>query len=83
MVFNILKVRYDSQTTGMQDKMIKKVVHKAKLSEHDEIKQNREYWLSKTPEERVSAVEILRRQVYGNSARLQRVAKVIKRKLGM
>jgi hypothetical protein len=45
-----------------------------------EIKQNLEYWLSKTPEERLSAVEILRRQIYGDSKRLQRTARVIKRK---
>jgi hypothetical protein len=30
----------------------------------------RQYWLSKTPDERISAVEILRRQYYGNSERL-------------
>ncbi len=37
------------------------------------------YWLGKTPAERVAAVETLRRQYYGNSARLQRVTRVIKR----
>jgi hypothetical protein len=59
--------------------MIQKVVHKAKLHEHNEIRQNLEYWLSRTPEERVAAVEFYRRQVYGDIPRLQRVARVIKR----
>lgn len=49
------------QIIRVSGEMIKKVVHKAKLSEHDEIKQNLEYWLSKTPEERVEAVEEIRR----------------------
>jgi hypothetical protein len=59
--------------------MIEKVGYKAKLSEHNEQKQNLEYWLSRPPEERVGAVEILRRRMYGNTARLQRVGRAIKR----
>jgi hypothetical protein len=59
--------------------MIQKVSYKARLSEHNEQKQNLEYWLSRTPEERVEAVEILRRQFYGNLPRLQRVYRIIKR----
>ncbi len=37
------------------------------------------YWLSKTPEERIEAVEFLRRQRHGSSARLQKVIRVFKR----
>ena len=48
--------------------MIEKVVKKRDLKEFSEIKENLSYWLSKTPEERVSAVEQLRRQHYGDSA---------------
>ena len=59
--------------------MIQKVVRKGKLSEFDEIKENLAYWLSRTPEERVETIEILRRQYYGNTARLERVARVIQR----
>lgn len=62
--------------------MIQKVVHKAKLSEHDEIRQNLEYWLSRPPEERIAAVEFYRRQVYGDIPRLQRVVRVVKRSQG-
>jgi hypothetical protein len=35
--------------------------------------------LSKTPEERIAAVEFLRRKQHGYSIRLQRVARVIQR----
>lgn len=59
--------------------MIEKVVKKGVLSEFDEVKENLAYWLSRTPEERVESVELLRRQYYGNTGRLQRVARVIRR----
>jgi len=39
---------------------IKPVVRKFRLSEHDEVGQNLEYWLSRPPEERVAEVERLR-----------------------
>lgn len=52
--------------------MIEKKIKKQSLEEHSKnaIRDDLEYWLSKTPEERVSAVEMLRRQYYGNTARL-------------
>jgi hypothetical protein len=59
--------------------MIRKTVQKHKLDKDFEIKQNLEYWLSRPPEERLEAVEILRRQVYEGAPRLQRVVRVIKR----
>lgn len=38
------------------------------------------YWLSRTPEERIAAVEFLRGQTYDNTAaRLQRVYTVVKK----
>ena len=57
--------------------MIQKVVKKASLLEFDEVSDNLAYWLSKSPEERVEAVELLRRQQNGSEARLQRSARVI------
>lgn len=36
------------------------------------------YWLSKSPQERIEAVEILRKQFNGSSERLQRIITVIK-----
>ena len=59
--------------------MIRKTVQKHRLDKDFEIKQNLEYWLSRPPEERLAAVEFLRRQVYGDLPRLQRVVRVIKR----
>lgn len=59
--------------------MNKKIVSVHQLEGFSEIKQNLEYWLSRTPQERLDAVEILRRQMYGNTERFQRVARVIQR----
>jgi len=59
--------------------MIEKVVRKGNLRDCSEVKENLSYWLSKSPEERVAAVEFLRRQRHGNTARLQRTARVVQR----
>jgi hypothetical protein len=59
--------------------LIRKVIKKANLREFSEVKENLSYWLSKEPEERVGAVEYLRRTLHGSSARLQRSARVIQR----
>jgi hypothetical protein len=59
--------------------MIQKVVKKRNLKDFSEVKDNLTYWLSKTPEERVAALEYLRRQQNGSSARLQRSAYVVQR----
>ena len=45
--------------------MIEKVVKKRRLEDFSEIKEDLAYWLSKSPEERVAAVELLRRQRHG------------------
>ena len=37
------------------------------------------YWLSRPPEERVAAVEFLRRQFHGPGARLRRVHRLVDR----
>jgi hypothetical protein len=58
--------------------MVKKIAVKYKLGDPAAVKSDLEYWLSLDPLERVSAVEILRRQRPGNSKRLQRVVRVIK-----
>jgi len=60
--------------------MVKKVVRKGRLQDSSEVKDNLAHWLSRSPSERVEAVELLRRQRHGSSARLQRVARVIQRK---
>jgi hypothetical protein len=58
--------------------MIEKVMKKRRLSETSP-SDDLAFWLSRKPEERVSAVEILRRQHDGNPERLQRIARVIER----
>lgn len=59
--------------------MIEKAVKKRSLKDASSIQEDLAYWLSKKPAERIEAVEILRRQYFGNTARLQRVARVIRR----
>jgi hypothetical protein len=62
--------------------MIEKVVRKKKLTDSD-YQQDLEYWLSRTPAERVSFVEELRREIWGSAPRRAslplRYAVVIKR----
>jgi len=50
-----------------------------KISSLDEPSDEKDYWLSKTPSERLEAVEIMRQIIYGydpSAARLQRVLEV-------
>lgn len=60
---------------------MEKVIKKISLRDKDNY--DLEYWLSKTPEERISAIEFLRQQFYeikdGSAPRLQRVIKFIRR----
>ena len=62
--------------------MIQKVVKVKNFKENNSAIEDLEYWMSKTREERLSTVEYLRRQYHGNTARLQRVARVIQRTQG-
>ena len=59
--------------------MIEKVVRKIGLRDSASNQIDLAYWLKKTPEERVAAVDYLRSQSHGSTARLQRVARVIQR----
>jgi len=59
--------------------MIEKILSKCTLNDWSKIKDDLQYWLSKTPKQRIEAVEILRRQYYGDSAGLQRTVRVVKR----
>ena len=58
--------------------MIEKVITKRKRDESSFL-DDLAYWLNRSPEERISAVEILRRQYYGNSERLQRFSRIVER----
>ena len=57
---------------------MKKVVTKRNLKDNTQ-HEDLTFWLNQTPDERVSAVEILRRQYNGSSERLQRVFRVVER----
>lgn len=59
--------------------MIKRVVAIHSLQDLD-ASADLKYWLSRSPAERLDAVELLRRQYYGNTARLQRSARVVELK---
>ena len=57
--------------------MDKKIVKKMRLGEGSE-RDDLAYWKSRPAEERIEAVEMLRKEYYGSSARLQRTVRVIK-----
>ena len=59
--------------------MIKRVVVKSNLKDYSSRKDDLEYWLSRPPEERVAAVDYLRRQFNDSRERLQRFVRVIQR----
>jgi len=57
--------------------MIKKVLKIFNLYDRLTKKADLDYWLKKAPQERIQAVEILRRQHNGGATGIQRVVKVI------
>ena len=59
--------------------MIKKVIHKSSLYNLQSATLDLSHWLSRPVEERVATVDYLRKQYYGSTERLQRVARVIQR----
>jgi hypothetical protein len=58
---------------------IQKAVSIKKVNNKNNTKDDLDFWLTKSSEERVSAVEFLRRQSHGSSNRLQRVIRIIQR----
>ena len=58
--------------------MIQKVIKKRKLDELP-TNDNLLFWQSRSPAERISAVELLRRQYHGSTIRLQRSICIIER----
>lgn len=60
--------------------MIRKVVTRHVLGDPQARIRDRDYWLSLPPCERWAAVDFLRRQLHGDTERLQRIARVIQRK---
>ena len=58
------------------DRLNKSVIRKTTFAEEGT---DLAYWLTRTPEERVLALEFLRQQYHGTSIRLERVYRVVKR----
>jgi hypothetical protein len=58
---------------------MEKIVKKMPMDGVQEMRDNLAYWLSRPPDDRVAEVFRLREMVCGNTQRLQRVARVIKR----
>ena len=59
--------------------MIKKVLKITCLKDPSNVDEDLKYWLKQPDKDRLAAVDTLRNQVYGHTARLQRVARVIQR----
>ena len=59
--------------------MIRKTISKHRMDNFSEIQHNLQYWLSRPPEERLAAVDYLRNQLYGDTERLQRIARIVQR----
>jgi hypothetical protein len=57
--------------------MIEKVISIRRLEDRSSLKSDYAFWMTKSPEERIEAVDLLRRQYHGDSARLQRSARVV------
>jgi len=57
--------------------MIKKVIHKSTFQNLQYAKDDLAYWLSRPAEERVAAVDYLRKQYFGTMGRLKRVVRVV------
>ncbi|KIE17184.1 hypothetical protein DS62_05770 [Smithella sp. SC_K08D17] len=58
---------------------MEKVIRKGNLHRLQSAGEDIAYWLTRSAEERVAAVDYLRKQYHGNTARLQRVARIIQR----
>ena len=57
--------------------MIQKTVNKHDLDDPTAAERDLAYWLSRPSVERLAAVDLLRKQVRGSTARLRRVARVV------
>ncbi len=59
--------------------MIKKVIKKGNWNDDFYKEADLTYWLTKSSQERVETVEILKRQYDGSTARLQRIVRIVQR----
>ncbi len=68
-----------SRMDRMEFTMDRGIVRVLSAEEHGRPVQNLAYWMSRRPEERLAAVEFLRKQFDGSGARLQRVLRTLER----
>jgi len=68
-----------SEVKAKIQEMIERVVKKIPLRKEGNPRDELNFWRTQSVEARLSAVENLRRQADGNTARLQRTAKIIQR----
>jgi hypothetical protein len=59
--------------------VIEKIIKKGNLDDNFLKEADLKHWLKKSPQERIDAVEILRRQYNGSTERLQRIVRVVRR----
>lgn len=57
--------------------MTERVVAKHNLEDPEAANHDLQYWLSRSHEERIEAVDTLRELFYGSTPRLQRISRVI------
>jgi len=62
--------------------MIRKIVRKRTLEDSTNSDDDLAYWLTRSPEERLAAVDRFRRLFIGSAVRIQRVARVIEQTRG-
>ena len=62
---------------AMADPRLEQVLTATSFDDDNRERPSLRYWLSRPPEERIAAVEFLRRQVDGGRVRLQRVLRVL------
>jgi hypothetical protein len=62
--------------------MIEKAVTRRALRNHAQSREDLAFWLARPAEERVAAVDTLRRRFYGRTTGLQRSARVVQRARG-
>ncbi len=59
--------------------MVQRVVKIKDMRNNNSAADDLKFWLSKSSEERVAAIEYLRKRFDGSAARLQRVVRVVQR----
>ena len=82
IILNLNKLPFEKKQNmshNSKKRQIAFVIKKRHLRDPNLIKEDLEYWRSRPAEERIAAVERLRREYYGDLPGLSRVVRVIQR----